>query len=261
MTDTDRNILKVEAILEILYPRGVPVAHISKMDQVKDSINKLIALTRIYNDRIIDPVLSNRITEDIKRMRDDERLTWSRIAKNLGNGITPEAARSRYRLSQKQELATVEELNKISFNNTNGPLFQHPIPNEARPEEPPAQEEAQPKEGPKIPHENDEFIFNMRESGAGFPAIKEHLIVLGIDCTDADVSSRYHLILKKKGLKRPDGRHKPRLSDADMKLLELHKENKDLNWVAAEMGRTVGGPWTGDMVRSRLKALRVEGEA
>jgi hypothetical protein len=52
--------------------------------------------------------------------------------------------------------------------------------------------------GPKIPHSEDPFIFNEKESGKTFGEIRKALLQRGFDCTVNDVSQRYYTELKKR---------------------------------------------------------------
>ena len=209
-----------EEVYSLLFPAGlIPLSCKPRLDLMDSRISEIHALAQGKGPapktrRIIDPVESADLSRRIVELRDGPNSpSWRDIAKELGNTISSDAVRCRY-----QDAKALQEKADIVVEAAAPPALQEetPVPAEIPTIRNPLivekVEEVIPKEskremtpsqrghliGPKIPHSEDPFIFNEKESGKTFGEISKALIQKGHDCTVTDVSQRYYTDLKKR---------------------------------------------------------------
>jgi hypothetical protein len=125
--------------------------------------------------------------------------------------------------------------------------------------------------GPKIPHEYNQLIFDLRESGKTFAQIVEALGEKGIVCTIGDASPRYYAMKRKldapvaeKQELEPTYKPDPKLDYqevVDSKIINMKKRGMLNHEIAQVLERNPGGSWTTQKVDARWTQLRREGLA
>jgi len=209
-------------ILKILFPPegAVPLDRLNEINLIRGHIDVAIKLSQGFHPqrtglaaRYYDPEESQRITEKVVELReslgpDGKRRSWPAIAAEAGN-ITPKAARMRYWKYCQDRKA--EEMRKEAYAALSGePAHSDPTIWENRivehPEECPMKSVVEQsntstrvgRKPPKIPHEMDDYIVDLREHGSMFREIQKDLNQQGIECTVDDVIARYNGIKKRR---------------------------------------------------------------
>jgi len=203
-------------ILKILFPPegAVPLDRLNEINLIRGHIELAIKLSQGFHPqrtglaaRYYDPEESQRITEKVVELRestgpDGKRRSWPAIAAEAGN-ITPKAARMRYWKYCQDRKA--EGLRKEAYAALSGePDHSDPTIRENRTVEHPEkcpmksvveQSNTSTRPGrktPKIPHELDDYIVDLREHGSVFSEIQKDLKQQGIECRVDDVIARYN---------------------------------------------------------------------
>lgn len=218
---------KFEAsVYSLLFPEGlIPLSCKPCLGLMDSRISEIHSLARgegttaSRQRRILDPAESAALSRRIVELRDSKYppIHYTDIARELGNVLSADACQCRYHdykirakeLPKKDE-PIIEAAAPPALHEEKPEPVENPTDRNSRIVE--KAKEVKPKEskrqhtpsqrghlvGPKIPHSEDLFIFDEKESGKTFSEIRKTLVQRGFDCTVTDVSQRYYTDLKKR---------------------------------------------------------------
>lgn len=283
-------------------PSGaIPAGRIEAVQPIRAHIAALLALAQgkpmpapSSQKRVSRPDESEaatcRIVELWETPRSDGyRRTWAEVSAELGMGLSPNAVRHRYE-NYKAKLQA-DAVKGEAYAALSGEAIQEGI--YKTPQEviekiehvaaPPALQEAMPaqieqatirnsrivqenaevpRSGPKIPHDQDDLIFEMRESGKTYLAIVEALEEKGISCNIGDVAPRYQSIARKKARevqnKAPSHQEitGPSLSEIDACILGMAERNALPSEMATVINRRFHENLTTGEIAARIRKLQ-----
>ena len=216
-----------EAIYSLLFPAGlIPVSCKPRLGLMDSRISEIHSLAQGKGPapktrRIMDSTESAELTRKIVELRDGPNSpSWRDIAKELGNTISSDAVRCRYQDAKALQEKAAPALQEAKPKPAENPTIRDSLIVEKTEEVSTGGQIAEPDKkvilpkaeskrqltpsqrghlvGPKIPHSEDPFIFNEKESGKTFGEIHKALIQKGHDCTVTDVAQRYYTDLKKR---------------------------------------------------------------
>jgi len=113
---------------------------------------------------------------------------------------------------------------------------------------------------PKIPHSEDDLIFNLRKNGKTLRDIATRLVGKGVDCTEQDVSYRLKQI-RERAAEQPaptaETAGTPARDEAAINrtIHDMHERGKTDLEISVFLSNNVGGPWLPDEVARRLKGM------
>jgi hypothetical protein len=216
-------------IFRLIFPPSgsIPLEKLEAVPHIRQHINAIIDLASTEHG-VATPSESAALTARVIELRDtpgpDGKIrTWRTIAEICGT--TLDAVRHRYGQATIRKSRIVEEAHVEPFLSdivvSHHPKTETEPLQEAEPTdlEKPTEQEKKPDEvattgltpcqrgqliGPKIPHELDDEIIQLREVGTPLKEIVNHLQVLGIKCTEADVSARVISEQKKRAAKKAE---------------------------------------------------------
>lgn len=233
---------------------------------------------------------SQSLTEQIVQLRDscNPPMSYREIMKRLGHVITPDAARNRYD-DYKQKLLNAEAYAAISGESpqkTEMPDHiveademiqesgQDPTIRECRIVE--EIEEVKPEDatlrnvaamsssqkarilGPKIPHSEDDLIFELRTSGKTFSQIQKILQEKGIECGTSDIAPRYYS-LKRKNARPMEVKplsEKSKLSAIDAAILRMADSDALSSEICIAINRNFNQNLSTGEMAERIRKLR-----
>lgn len=113
--------------------------------------------------------------------------------------------------------------------------------------------------GPKIPHSEDDLIFELRTSGKTFSQIQKILQEKGIECGTSDIAPRYYSLKKKAGsmdVKHPS--EKSKLSAIDAAILRMADRDALPSEICIAINRNFNQNLSTGEMAERIRKLRQE---
>ena len=253
-------------ILRILFPPegAIPLDRIDILPQIRGHISTIITLATGSHP---DTEESRAITLKIVELREAGAGSWTEIAKQMGLGMTGSACRHRYTKYVKahpvveyQENAQ-EGTKQAQVLYTAGPspgyeaieVKNHPAQAEHLLEEVPTIRKSRTVEGddtrptkadltpcqrgqligPKIPHELDDELIQLREEGKPLAEIVGLLHSRGVACNQADVSARV-ITEQRKRAKETEKPEPVSISrkELDLRIWDMWKAGKTLDEIS-----------------------------